>query len=94
MAMRSNALSQRLVFVTAGVGGPTPSQWPTFQILKSMKVCCCNAFCTGVSDLVIAYQDVRDDKSQTKWLLLDYEVPNSYERLLNHDKPFLSVGPF
>lgn len=55
--------------------------WPTFQILKFRKVrftmtCSKCQLCDEPepNSVFIAYLDVRSDKSDTNWLLLDYEA--------------------
>jgi hypothetical protein len=57
------------------------SGWPTFQIPKYKKVRftvtrnkCQLCDDTEPNSVFIAYLDVRSDKSDTNWLLLDYEA--------------------
>ena len=77
-----------------GLGVLVITPWPTFQIQVYRKVRFRTTWqrCgdTEPNSVFIAYLDVRSDKSETNWLLLDYEACV----LLLHSKGFCDVLTF
>ena len=77
-----------------GLGLLVITPWPTFQIQVYRKVRFRTTWqrCgdTEPNSVFIAYLDVRSDKSETNWLLLDYEACV----LLLHSKGFCDVLTF
>ncbi len=52
-------------------------QWPTCQTRTSLTVCFVFNSSTRILNFLLAYKAVRDDKTETNWLLLDYENDRS-----------------
>ena len=54
-------------------------QIPTFQLVSSDLLCSVTfPQLTTARPFVAAYEEVRSNKTETNWLLIDYEVPLYY----------------